>query len=82
MTPAIEDDGFITVHPSPAATAHDASSEATADALILARAVVADLTQYEDAKVIAAARVIAQHSPMQTERGEAEELIFLMEDTQ
>lgn len=34
-----------------------------------------------EAKVIKAARVIAKHSPMPTERGEAEELIFWMEGT-
>jgi uncharacterized protein YggE len=62
-----------------AATTHDARSEAIADRLISARAVIADLTHQTDEKVIAAARVIAEHSPMPTERGEAEELIFWME---
>jgi hypothetical protein len=62
-----------------AATTHDASSEATADALISARAVVADMTTHPDAQVIAAARLVVSHSPMATERGEAEELIFWME---
>jgi uncharacterized protein YggE len=74
-SPAPSNDMF----PTHAATPHDARSEAIADALISARAVIADLTHHPDTQVIAAARVIAEHSPMPTERGEAEELIFWME---
>lgn len=64
-----------------AATTHALSSEAIADRLILARAVIADLPHHPEAQVIEAARVIAEHTPMPTERGEAEELIFWMEGT-
>lgn len=69
------------INPSHAATTHDVSSEAIADRLISARAVIADLTHHPEAQVIEAARVIAEHTPMPTERGEAEELIFWMEGT-
>jgi hypothetical protein len=71
MTDLIEDDGFITVLPDLNAAATHAPGVATTEALISARAVVADLPHYDDAEVKAACEAIIAHSDRDVERKEA-----------
>lgn len=52
----------------PAATPNHDRCKTTEAALMSARAVVADLTQHEDAEVIAACDTILDHSDRPTER--------------
>ena len=73
-TPAPSPDGYTTT----AATTHDSRSEAITDALISARAVIADLAHHTDADVISAARVVSQHSPDRGEQAESIRLIALL----
>lgn len=74
-TPAPSHDGYRTVS---AATTHDASSVAITDALISARAVIADLAHHTDTDVINAARVVAHQSTDRTEQSESIRLIALL----